>query len=32
LFGTRSFDIIKINDQNDFKNYITIEAIENVGT
>tara|TARA_R100001443_G_C3285981_1_gene161578 strand:+ start:318 stop:662 length:345 start_codon:yes stop_codon:yes gene_type:complete len=32
LFGTRTFDIIKINDENDFKNYITIEAIENVGT
>ncbi len=32
LFGTRTFDIIKINDENDFKNYITIEAIENIGT
>ena len=32
LFGTRTFDIIKINDENDFKNYITLEAIENVGT
>ena len=30
LFGTRSFNIIKINDQNDDNNYITLEAIEDV--
>jgi len=31
-FGTRTFDIVKINDENDYNNYITLEAIENVGT
>jgi len=30
LFGTRSFNIIKINDENDYNNYITLEAIEDV--
>jgi SPP1 family predicted phage head-tail adaptor len=32
LYGTRTFNIIKISDENDNNNYITIEAIENVGT
>ena len=31
LYGSRKFDIIKINDENDNNNYITLEAIENVG-
>ena len=30
-FGTRVFDIIQINDENDNNNYITIKAKENVG-
>ena len=30
LFGSRSFNIIKINDENDNNNYITLEAIEDV--
>jgi hypothetical protein len=30
LFGTRTFNIIKINDENDDNNYITLEAIEDV--
>ena len=30
-FGSRLFDIIKINDQNDDNNYITLQAKENVG-
>ena len=30
LFGTRTFNIVKINDINDYNNYITLEAIENV--
>ena len=32
LMGSRTFDIIKINNENDYNNYINIEAIENVGT
>jgi hypothetical protein len=32
LFGSRTFNIIKINDENDYNNMITITAIENVGT
>ena len=32
LFGSRTFDIVKIDDQNDYNNFITITAIENVGT
>ena len=32
LLGTRTFDIVKINNENDYNNFITIEAIENVGT
>jgi len=32
LFGSRTFDIIKIDDENDYNNYITITATENVGT
>ena len=32
LFGSRTFDIVKINNENDYNNFITIEAIENVGT
>ena len=32
LFGSRTFDIVKINDENDYNNFITITAIENVGT
>ena len=30
LFGSRSFNITKINDENDNNNYITLEAIEDV--
>ena len=30
LYGTRTFNIIKINDENDNNNYITLEAIEDV--
>jgi len=30
LFGSRTFNIIKINDENDNNNYITLEAIEDV--
>ena len=30
LFGSRSFNITKINDENDYNNYITLEAIEDV--
>ena len=30
-FGSRLFDIIQINDENDNNNYITIKAKENVG-
>jgi len=30
LYGTRTFNIIKINDENDDNNYITLEAIEDV--
>ena len=29
-FGTRTFNIVKINDENDNNNYITLEAIEDV--
>ena len=32
LFGSRTFDIVKINDENDYNNFKTITAIENVGT
>jgi len=32
LFGSRTFDIVKINNENDYNNFITITAIENVGT
>tara|TARA_R100000988_G_C3984134_1_gene158659 strand:+ start:263 stop:616 length:354 start_codon:yes stop_codon:yes gene_type:complete len=32
LFGTRTFDIIEINNVNELDNYLTIKAIENVGT
>jgi len=32
LFGSRTFNIVKINDENDYNNFITITAIENVGT
>ena len=32
LFGSRTFNIVKINDQNDYNNMITITATENVGT
>ena len=32
LFGSRTFNIIKINDENDYNNMITITATENVGT
>jgi len=31
-FGTRTFDIIQINNFNELDNYLTIKAIENVGT
>ena len=31
LFGSRTFDIIQINDENDNNNYITIKTKENVG-
>ena len=30
LFGSRTFDIIQINDENDNNNYITIKTKENV--
>ena len=32
LFGSRTFNIVKINNENDYNNFITITAIENVGT
>ena len=32
LFGSRTFNIVKINDENDYNNFITITATENVGT
>ena len=32
LFGSRTFDIVKINNENDYNNFITLTAIENVGT
>ena len=32
LMVSRTFDIVKINNENDYNNYINIEAIENVGT
>ena len=32
LFGSRTFDTVKINDENNYNNFITITAIENVGT
>ena len=32
LFGSRTFNIVKINDENDYNNMITITATENVGT
>jgi len=32
LFGSRTFNIIKINNENDYNDMITITATENVGT
>jgi|TARA_B110000444_G_C18582329_1_gene474533 SPP1 family predicted phage head-tail adaptor len=32
LFGTRTFDIIEINNFNELDNYLKLKAIENVGT
>ena len=32
LFGSRTFNILKINDENDYNNFITLTAIEHVGT
>ena len=32
LFGSRTFNIVKINNENDYNNFITLTAIENVGT
>ena len=32
LFGSRTFNIVKINDENDYNNFITLTAVENVGT
>ena len=32
LFGSRTFNIVKINNENDYNNFITLTAVENVGT